>query len=233
MLTSTWQAMAAASPKRLEPKRTAMILLARYGQTFSEELGLDLESNQPSALFCLLIASLLFSARIGHTIALESARVLFRRGWTTPRKMAATTWNQRVKALDEGGYVRYDERTSTMLGETAQMAIDLYQGDLRKLREQAQSDPAIERKLLKQFKGIGDVGVNIFFREAQVAWPELFPFADEKVLASAKRLHLRANTKALRGLVRGRRDFARLVAALMRVQLDRKHEEILSEAFGR
>jgi hypothetical protein len=219
--------------RHLDSKRTVKILLARYGPTFSEELGLNIESNEPSVLFCLLIAALLFSARIGHTIALESARVLFRRGWTTPRKMAATTWNQRVKALDEGGYVRYDERTSTMLGETARMVIDLYRGDLRKLRERAQSDPAMERKLLKQFKGIGDVGANIFFREAQSVWPEVFPFADEKVLASAKRLHLPADTKGLRGLVRGRRDFARLVAALMRVQLEGKHEEIRSEVLGR
>jgi hypothetical protein len=225
--------MTAASVRHLEPKHTAKILLARYGQTFSEELGLDVQSNNPSALFCLLIAALLFSARIGHTIALESAGVLFRRGWTTPRTMAATTWNQRVKALDEGGYARYDERTSTMLGETAQMVIDLYRGDLRNLREEAEADPATERKLLKQFKGIGDVGVNIFFREAQVAWPELFPFADEKVFASAKRLGLPVEVNALRQLVPGRRDFARLVAALMRVQLERKHDEIRSEALGR
>jgi endonuclease III len=219
-----------AVSRHVEPKRTAQILLARYGQTFAEELGLALESNRSPALFCLLIAALLFSARIGHSVALESARILFRRGWTTPRKLAATTWNQRVQALDEGGYVRYDERTSTMLGETAQMLIELYGGDLRKLREQADSNPAIERKLLKQFKGVGDVGVNIFFREAQVVWPELFPFADEKVLACAKRLHLPADPELLRGLVRGRRDFARLVAALMRVQLDKKHNEILSES---
>jgi hypothetical protein len=147
--------------------------------------------------------------------------------------MAATTWDQRVKALDEGGYVRYDERTSTMLGEAAGMAIDLYWGDLRKLREQAQSDPAKERKLLKQFKGMGDVGVNIFFREVQIVWPEVFPFVDEKVLASAKKLRLPADAEALRGLVRGRRNFARLVAALMRVQLERKHKEILSEVLSR
>jgi hypothetical protein len=86
-------------------------------------------------LFRLLVAALIFNARIRHGIALKSARVLLRRGWTTPEKMAATTWKQRVKALGEGGYLGYDERTSTMLGATAQMIIDRYGGDLPRLPE--------------------------------------------------------------------------------------------------
>ena len=131
--------------------------------------------------------------------------------------MAASSWEQRVRALDEGGYVRYDERTSTMLGETAEMLIDLYQGDLRKLRAAAGTDPARERKLLDQFKGVGNVAVNIFFRETQLAWPELFPFADDKALASAKQLGLPADAHKLASLVRGRQDFVRLVSALVRV----------------
>ena len=130
--------------------------------------------------------------------------------------------------MDEGGYVRYDERTSMMLGETAQRLLDLYQGDLRKLRIAAEREPARERSLLDQFKGVGDVAVNIFFREAQLAWPELFPFADEKALASAKKLGLPADSKKLAALVRSRRDFVRVVSALVRVQLEHRHDEILA-----
>ena len=204
-------------------------LLKRYGRTFAEDLGIDV-ANEPSPLFCLLISALLFSTRISHNIAAKSARVLFERGWTTPERMAATTWEQRVQALDKGGYVRYDERTSTMLGETARMLIDLYQGDLRKLRLAAGRDPARERDLLDQCKGVGDVAINIFFREAQLSWPELFPFADEKALASAKKLGLPADAEKLRALVRSRRNFVRLVSALVRVELERKHDEILAAA---
>jgi hypothetical protein len=213
------------SRKKAEPKHTAKLLFNRYGKTFAEELGIDLAANTPSELFCLLTAALLFGARIGHTIALKSARILFERGWTTPEKLAHTTWQQRVTALDEGGYVRYDERTSTMLGQTAEMLIERYRGDLRRVREAAGHDPAPERKLLKQFKGIGDVGVNIFFREVQLVWPELFPFADERTLASARSLELPPDAHALAGLVHGRRDFVRLVSALVRVQLEHKEDE--------
>jgi endonuclease III len=211
--------------KKADPKHTAKLLLNRYGKTFAEELDIDLAANTPSELFCLLTAALLFSARIGHTIALKSARILFERGWTTPEKLARTTWQQRVAALDEGGYVRYDERTSAMLGQTAEMLIERYGGDLRKVREAAAHDPARERKLLKEFKGIGDVGVNIFFREVQLVWPELFPFADERILANAKNLGLPPDPNALARMVHGRRDFVRLVSALVRIQLEHKEDE--------
>ncbi len=173
------------------------ILMRRYGQTFAEDLGIDAAVNQPSPLFCLLISAMLFSTRISHNVALRSARVLFERGWTTPEKMAASTWEQRVRALDEGGYVRYDERTSKMLGETSQLLIDMYQGDLRKLREAAGRDPKRERKLLDQLKGIGEVAVNIFFREAQLAWPELYPFADQRTLECARALGLPGDPSSL------------------------------------
>ena len=126
------------------PRSVACALLRLYGRTVAEDLGIDAKENEPSPLFCLLISALLFSTRISHNIALKSARILFERGWTTPERMASTTWEQRVRALDEGGYVRYDERTSTMLGEIAQVLLALYQGDLRNLRASAKADPAEE-----------------------------------------------------------------------------------------
>jgi len=213
---------------RPNPRSVVAALLKLYGRTFAEDLSIDAEKNEPSPLFCLLISAMLFSTRISHNIALKSACILFERGWTTPERMDATTWEQRVRALDEGGYVRYDERTSTMLGETAQMFLNLYQGDLRNLRAAAKADPAQERKLLDQFKGIGEVAVNIFFREAQLAWPELFPFADQKALASARMLGLPTNAIKLASIVRGRQNFVRLVSALVRVQLERKQDVVIA-----
>lgn len=46
--------------------------------------------------------------------------------------------------------------------------MERWNGDLRQL-EEAGRDPAAERKLLKQCKGVGDVGVHTFFGEVQVA----------------------------------------------------------------
>lgn len=35
-------------------------------------------------------------------------------------------------------------------------------------------------------QGIGEMGVNIFLREAQLVWEEAFPFADKRTLDMAK-----------------------------------------------
>src|SRR5919109_4277130 len=164
---------------------TVRALLDRHGRTYAEELKIDVAKGTPSALFRLLCAAMLMSARIGSPIAVEAARNLVRRGWRSPKKLAESTWEQRGKALNEAGYTRYQERTATMLGDLTEHLLARYDGDLRKLRDEAGRDPKAERRLLKEFKGLGDVGVDIFFREGQVAWGELVPFADRRALEAA------------------------------------------------
>jgi len=214
-------------------KQMLTVLLDRYGQTFCAELGIDIAKNTPSPLFKLLCASLLYSARIRADAATQALKALFAEGWTTPQKMADTTWEERVKVLNANGYARYDESTARMLGDTVELLLSKYDGDLRKLREAAERDPSKERRLLKDFKGIGDVGVNIFFREAQLVWPELYPLADKASLNAAKRLGLGETTDDLAGMV-DREDFPRLVAALVRMHLADAYDDIaaIAEAQG-
>jgi hypothetical protein len=215
------------------PTKRAIVdaVMARHGRTYAEELGIPVHRDTPSALFRLVCAALLFSARIRASVAVAAADALKERGWTSARKMAAATWEDRTRVLNRSGYARYDERTSTMLGQTADLLIDRWGGDLRRLRAEADREPRRERALLKECPGIGDVGVDIFFREVQVAWDELFPFADERALGAAKRLGLGATAGALAKLV-DRGQFARLVAALVRVELEKDYEAVLAEASG-
>jgi hypothetical protein len=210
-------------------KRMLDELLDRYGQTYAAELGIDIAKNTPQPLFMLLCASLLYSARIRADAATQALKALFAEGWTTPQKMSDTTWEERVKVLNANGYARYDESTSRMLGDTIDLLLSEYDGDLRKLREAAERKPSKERRLLKGFTGIGDVGVNIFFREAQLAWPELYPFADKAALTAAKRLGLGETTESLAGMV-DPEDFPRLVAALVRVHLAKAYDDIAAVA---
>lgn len=214
---------------KVSERAIAEALLKRHGRTFADELHIPVEENTPSSLFRLLCASLLFSARIQADIATRAARALADQGWNTPEKMAASTWGERTRTLNEAGYARYDGITSRMLGDTTQLLLDRYAGDLDNLREEAERKPDRERQLLKGFKGIGDVGADIFFREVQVAWDELFPFADQRALKGARKMGLTDDPKSLAELV-GDRDFPRLVAALIRVQLEGDHEEVLEEA---
>lgn len=193
-------------------------LLDRHGRTYAQELGIHVDKNTPSPLFEWLVASLLFARRISADLAMRAARDVFAAGWTTAPHMADSTWRQRVTVLNHAGYARYDESTARYLGDTVQLLLDQYHGDLRQLREAADHQPTRERELLKDFKGIGDTGVDIFFREVQTAWDELQPFADTKALDAAKTLGLGGDAKSLAKLV-GKDDFPRLLSALVRTDL--------------
>ncbi len=201
-------------------------LLARHGETFCEELGIDIAANTPSALFRWLTAALLYSARIAADQATRAARALAEAGLTTAAAMAEAGWQRRVEILNAHGYARFDERTARMLGETAETLLADYGGDLRRLRSAAGREPAAERARLKAFKGIGDVGVDIFFREAQAAWAELFPFVDRKTAEAAGKLGLPRDAAALARLVPDA-EYPVLVAALTRTALAGDHEAIL------
>ena len=199
-------------------------LLDRYGTTYAAEAGFTVR-NTPASLFRLLCLATLLSARIRADIAVAAAKALADAGWTTVDDLRSSSWEQRVKVINRSGYARYDERTARMLGESADLLHDRYRGDLRRLRDEADRDPGAERRLLKEFKGIGDTGVDIFFREVQGEWGELYPFVDRRAVDSAARLELPKDAAKLADLV-PRREFPRLVAALIRAGLADAHDEL-------
>ncbi len=200
-------------------------LLECCGRTYAEELNIDVERDTPSEWFKLLVFALIASTRISKNLSIRAARELFREGWTTAQRMADATWQQRVDVLDRAGYVRYDESTSRYLDQTAHLLLERYKGDLRRLREAAERQPDRERELLKEFKGVGDVGCDIFFRDAQAVWDELRPFADRRALNAAEQLGLGSSASDLAKLVSAK-DFVRLIGALARCDLEHRYEEI-------
>lgn len=212
-----------------DTQRIVNALLERHGRTFTEEVGIDTGANTPAPLFQTLCLALLFSARIRASIAVDAMRALLDAGWTTADHMVRASWEARVKTLNEAGYARFDEKTSTMLEDASNLLIERYGGDLRRLRREADETPGEERRLLKEIRGVGDVGVDIFFRDVQTAWEELRPFADRKSLEGARRLGLPEDAAALSKLV-SERDFPRLVTALVRMELADDADEVLAAA---
>jgi hypothetical protein len=196
----------------------ARLLVDRHGATFAEQAGFTV-ADKPSPLWRLLVLSLLLSARISSDIAVAAARELSKAGYRTPKAMREATWQDRVDALGRGHYRRYDERTSTMLGECADFAIERYSGDLRRLRAEA-SGPGDVGSLLQEFKGIGPTGAAIFCREVQGVWTELTPFVDDIAAKGAKRLGLPPSPGRLAALVPDQ-DLPRLVAACVRAARDK------------
>jgi endonuclease III len=209
-----------------DPRATARAVLDRFDRTYVDDAGIDVK-DRPANLFQLLCFAALSSARIRANIAAEAARALSDQGWTTPEKLARSRWEDRARVLNQAGYARYDERTATMLADSAETLLDRWDGDLRRLRDEAGRDPRAERRLLQQLKGIGPVGAEIFAREAQAVWPELHPTADKRALQAAERLGLGDDPEALARLV-DRRDFPRLVDNLVRIALEDAYDDVSS-----
>jgi len=207
----------------VDPASTAHVVVQRHGRTFAEEAGIRLR-DKPSPLWCLLVMSLLCSARISSGIALAATRELRAAGWRTPQAMAASTWQQRVDALGRGSYRRYDERTAGQLGELADAVLQRYRGDLRRLRASTSDLPAD----LETFKGIGPVGAGIFCRDVQAVWPDVAPFVDDLAADGAQKLGLPCRADRMSQLVSAA-DFPRLLAGCVRAALD---QDVLADIRG-
>lgn len=207
----------------------ARAILARYPKSHAETMRIAVWRNTPAPLFRWLVMCLLFSAPISGDLAAKAGRVLFGRGWRTARNMAGSTWRERVTVLNRAGSARYDESTARYIGDATDLLLERYRGDLRRLREAAGGDGAAIRERLKAFKGIGDVGADIFCREVQVAWDELAPFADRRALEVAGRLGLGRDASTLAGLV-GEGELPRLLSALVRMDLAGETAAVRDEA---
>ncbi len=199
--------------------RLVQALLDQHGTTYAQEAGIRL-ADKPSPLYRLLVLSVLLSARISSGLAVAAAVELARAGYRTARGMAAASWQQRVDALGRGGYRRYDERTSTMLDGGAELLLDRWGGDLRRLHAETKGDVAALRRALEEVPGIGPLGSAIFCREVQGVWRDVAPFVDDRAADGAKALGLPTSAAALAKLVPPA-DFPRLVAACVRASRDK------------
>lgn len=192
-------------------------LLEESGETYAHEAGIRLK-DKPSPLYQLLVLSALLSTRISAPIAVDAAREVFKAGWRTPRAVADASWGDVVGALGRAHYKRYDESTATALGEGAELVLDRWRGDLRRLRDEAGGDAGQVRELLQKVPRIGPVGADIFCREAQGIWPELRPAFDRRALQGAEKNGLPTDAARLGELV-STADLPRLAAALVRSTL--------------
>jgi len=161
-------------------------LIADVGGSYSQELGIDLVSLNPTDLFKWFLASLLFGARISEVIAIRTFGEFQREGLDSAQKVLERGWDGLVEVLDRGGYVRYDFKTATKLLEVCRNLLEQYEGDLNLLHRQSRDARDLESRLKELGKGVGEVTVNIFLRELRGLWekanPPLQGFALEAAL---------------------------------------------------
>jgi transposase-like protein len=175
-------------------------------------------SDKPMPLFQLLVLCMLASKPIDAGIAMAAARELFKTGLRTPKAVREADRQTMIDAFGRAHYVRYDESSATRLADMAVRVHDDYSGDLRRLADRSQHDPMTAKRMLKEFKGIGDTGADIYLREVQDVWTWVRPYFDDRTTDTAKQLGLPAEPKKLGSLAP--HDNARLAAALVRASLD-------------
>jgi len=155
----------------------------KKSRLYSEELGIKLNEKKDDEIFKWFLASILFGARISETIAKNTYITFERYGLLTPRKVLDAGWAFLVNPImREGGYVRYDGKTSTQILNNCEALLKKYNGSLNELHEKAKNSSDLENRLL-EFYGIGPITVNIFLRELRPFWKK----ADPKALPVVKR----------------------------------------------
>lgn len=205
----------AGTPVRMDKRVRRLLDVA--GTTYAAQARITL-SDKPMPLFQLLVLCMLASKPIDAGIAMAAARELFKTGLRTPKAVQSADRQTMIKAFGRAHYVRYDESSATRLAALANRVRDDYSGDLRGLADGSRHDVAAAKRMLKQFKGIGDTGADIYLREVQDVWRWVRPYFDERATRTAKQLGLPADPERLGSLAP--QENARLAAALVRVSLD-------------
>jgi endonuclease III len=209
-----------------EPKQVARRLLKVAGTTYAAEAGVRV-SDKPMPLFQLLMLCMLASKPIDATIAMRAGHELFSEGLRTPKAVLDADRQTMIDAFGRASYARYDESSATRLTEIAQLTLDEYAGDLREIARRSDGDITATKRMLKQFKGIGETGADIYLREVQDVWPWVRPYFDKRASRAAKALGLPGDPAKLGALAP--RANARLAAALVRASLD---DDVRHQAAG-
>ena len=84
------------------------------------------------------------------------------------------------------------------------------------------------RSRLKEIKGLGDVGVDIFFDTAQAIWPCLAPFLDPRSAKTAEDIGISGDAQALWETKEVNKDpvaMCKLAGALTKVRLEKRESE--------
>jgi hypothetical protein len=181
------------------------------GKLYSEELGINLSGTKPSEIFKWFIASILFGARITETIAKHTYKAFIKYRLTTPQKILKAGWDFLVNpVMREGGYVRYDEKTSAKFLKICDKLLKEYNGNLNNLHDRAKDSKDLEQKI-DGFYGIGPVTVNIFLRELRPYWKKAYPEPLPVVKELAKRRKINLNKYKRKSIA-----FCRIEAGLIR-----------------
>jgi endonuclease III len=164
------------------------LLVEKFGRKYSDILGINLKTKDDGEIFKWFLASVLFGAPINETSVIRTYKRFESHGVLAPEKILETGWDGLVKILDEGGYARYDFKTSDKLLEVTGNLVTKYEGSLNLVHERASDSYDLEKRLKDLGKGVGDVTVSIFLRELRDLWKKADSKPTSLVILAAKNL---------------------------------------------
>ena len=190
----------------------------KKSELYSEELGIYLKENNDKKIFKWFLASILFGTRISETIAKNTYKTFERYNLLEPRKILKAGWDFLVNPImREGGYVRYDEKTSTQILRNCETLLQKHRGSLKELHEEAQNSKDLEDKLTN-FYGIGPITTNIFLRELRPFWEKANPEPLPIVKKIAQKYEINLDRYNRKGVA-----FIRIEAGLIKLRKEMKN----------
>ncbi|GCB26885.1 hypothetical protein AAWM_09770 [Aspergillus awamori] len=217
--------------ERVSSKPKLQKVVKEFGRPplYGTEIAEGRLESSPDTLLAMVMDAMLKSRPISHDLTQRAVNKLIEVGYHDIRKLGESSWEERTMVLKDGGYNRYREQGATNLGDLAEFVNEKYDGDLNNLLKKAHNDRDETRKLIKEIKGLGDLGVDLFFNNAQAVWPSIAPFIDGRSLETADNVGLGTDLDAIYAdLGRDSMSMSRLANGLSAVRLEKRQGDLMA-----
>ena len=162
-------------------------IVKKYGKPFPDTFSIDLRSGD-RAFARWLLASILYAKPMPEDVVSEAFNTMESKGMVDAASIATTGWNQIVGILQKSGFTRYDFTTASEVRDAFKDLVELYDGKLSKLYEDATDSADLERRVRELGKGLSPVELFIFLLGMREVWPKADPKLTPKVRELASEL---------------------------------------------
>ena len=102
------------------------LLEGQHGESYCEELGIDLEHGGSKAVYQWLCCCIVFGQRISEKTTIRAAKGLLASGLDDPKSVKEVEFQERVDALNSQGKVQRGERSLLLFGACRLWHVPLY-----------------------------------------------------------------------------------------------------------
>ncbi|KAK4580024.1 hypothetical protein LTR86_000226 [Recurvomyces mirabilis] len=205
-----------------------------------------------------LLCAIVLSRPISHRLGLRTIRTILNDPYdfTSARATKDAGSEKQHQALWDAR-TQHKDKTATQIGDLADVVLEKFTTsddkdgtEMQKVRDDCNRDVDKERQYLKDnIKGLGNTGLDIFFRRVQWLWDAGYPFIDDRTMQSLHKLGLpeegeelhevveqhwdELDTKVIAGSDEDMKKRRALVTVLERAtgsDLEGKHEALLAAA---